>query len=282
MPAEPPPERSDEKAPTGNAAPAPARAPRPSAAQSAEAERRLNSPTPLTLRLLGVVFAATMLPWVAAKAACNLRDSPVRQPHDLPTETLAKNAKSAALELSQRAASGRYREAAELAKGDVAAELLAADERCKTEPAPCKKRLEQSEHVFTRAVVASRGPFEASVRTESRIGDEPPERFAMHLNQEDGRWYVTKRAALEGPVDAPVAPDEMVSPIAVRPAPDMSIAPGAGPLLPTPPHGLSPHDLPPPGLAPHGLAPHVASPHGSAPSNGAPSGTGNPSPAPTP
>jgi hypothetical protein len=214
-----------------------------------EAERRLNSPTPLTLRLLGVVFVATFLPWVAAKAACNLRDSPVRQPHDLPTETLAKNAKSAALELSQRAASGRYREAAELAKGDVAQELLAADERCKAEPAPCERRRAQSAHVFTRAVVASRGPFEASVRTESRVGSDPPERFAMHVNQEDGRWYVTRRAPLDGPVDAPVTPEEQVSPIAIREAPNMSVAPGTGP--------------------------HVAPPHGSAPSSGTPTGTGN-------
>jgi hypothetical protein len=216
----------------------------------AEAERRLNSPTPLTLRLLGVVFVATFLPWVAAKAACNLRDSPVRQPHDLPTETLAKNAKSAALELSQRAASGRFREAAELAKGEVARELLAADERCKAEPAPCEQRRAHGDKVFTRAVVASRGPFEASVRTESQVGSDPPERFAMHLNQEEGRWYVTRRAPLEGPVDAPVTPEEQVSPIAVREVPNMSVAPGAGP--------------------------HAAPPHGSAPSNGAPSGTGNP------
>ena len=266
MPAEPPPERSDEKAPTASAAPTP-RAPRLSARELAEAERRLNSPTPLTLRLLGVVFAATLLPWVAAKAACNLRDSPVRQPIDLPTETLAKNAKSAALELAQRAASGRYREAAELAKGDVATALLASDERCKAEPAPCEKRRAQAARVFTRAVVASRGPFEANVRTESRVGDDPPERFAMHLNQEDGRWYVTRRVPLEGPVDAPVAPDEMVSPIAVREAPNMSIAPGSGPLLP---------------VSPHGASPHGASPHGSAPSNGAPSGTGDPATPPAP
>lgn len=222
----------------------------------AEAERRLNSPTPLTLRLLGVVFVATFLPWVAAKAACNLRDSPVRQPHDLPTEALAKNAKSAALELSQRASTGRYREAAELAKGDVARDLLAADERCTAEPAPCQHRRAQSERVYTRAVVASRGPFEANVRTESRVGNDPPERFAMHLNQEAGRWYVTRRTPLDGPIDAPVTPEEQVSPIAVREVPNMSLAPGAGP--------------------------HAAPPHGSAPSNGAPSGTGNPPPSPFP
>lgn len=252
MPAEPPPERSDDKASAASApaaAPAqpPPRTPRLTPRELAEAERRLNSPTPLTLRLLGVVFVATFLPWVAAKAACNLRDAPVRQPHDLPTEALAKNAKSAALELSQRAATGRYREAAELAKGDVERELLAADERCSAEPAPCQHRRAQSERAFTRAVVASRGPFEANVRTESRVGNDPPERFAMHLKQEDGRWYVARRVPLDGPIDAPVTPEEQVSPIAVREVPNMSVAPGA---------------------SPHGASPHGASPHGSAPSSG--------------
>jgi hypothetical protein len=259
MPAEPPPEPSPE-----NPVPlAPARARARFDAQAVdEAERRLNAPTPLTLRLLGVIFVATFLPWVGAKTGCNLRDSPVRQPHEPPTETLAKNAKSAALELSQRAASGRYREAAELARGDVAKELLEADARCSSDPAPCDRRRSLSGQTFTRAVVASRGPLEASVRTESRVGGDPPERFAMHLTQDAGRWYVVRRAPLEGSIDGPVMPDEVVSPIAIREVPggNMSVAPHAHP------HGVAPH------AHPHG----AAAPHGSAPSNGVPSGTGDP------
>ena len=248
MPAEPPPKPSAD--PPTPAAPA---AVRPSAREIAEAERRIDSPNRLTLRLLGVVFLATVLPWIGAKTACNLRDSPIRQPHDLPTEVLAKNAKSAALELSQRAASGRYLEAAELARGDVPQELLEADRRCQAEPAPCQRRRERAERVFTRAVVASRGPYEANVRTESRVADDPPERFAMYLQQEDGRWFVTKRAPLEGDIDAPVRPEEVVSPVAIRQVPghgNMSLPPGD--------HA------------------HGAAPHGSAPSNGAPSGTNAP------
>jgi len=240
MPAEPPPESRP-----GRAAPGPRR-PLPDPQEVAAAEQRLNSPTPLTLRLLGVVCVATLLPWVAAKAACNQRDSPIRQPHDLPTDVLAKNAKSAALELAQRAASGRYREAAELARGDVAKELGDADARCATEPAPCEQRRSQSEHVFTRAVIASRGPLEATVRTESRVGQAPPERFAMRLQQDEGRWYVVRRTPLDGPIDAPVAPDEMVSPIAIREVP-------AGQA---------------PGNLSVTLSPHSGAPHGSAPSSG--------------
>jgi hypothetical protein len=271
MPAEPPPEPS----PPGPGQPDPRTSAHDAAARALdaralkEAERRLNSPTPLTMRLLGVIFVATMVPWIAAKAACNLRESPVRQPHDPPTATLAKNAKSAALELAHRAATGRYREAAELARGDVAKELLDADARCTSEPAPCEQRRARAERTFTRAVVASRGPAEASVRTESLAGDDPPERFAMHLAHDEGRWYVVRRSPLQGPIDAPVSPDEVVSPVAVREvhgAPNMSVAP--------------PHDHPHGALGPHGAIPHGAAPHGSAPSSGAPSGTGDPPPAP--
>jgi hypothetical protein len=262
VPAEPPPEPSPQAAvePAQGAA----RARRERERALSDAERRVNSPTPLTLQLLGVVCVATVVPWFLAKAACNLRDSPIRQPHDLPTETLAKNAKSAALEMAQRAASGRYREAAELARGDLAKELLDADARCQTEPAACERRRSLADRVFTRAVVASRGPFEASARTESRVGDDPPERYALRLTQEEGRWYVVRRTPLEGEIDAPVLPDEVVAPIAIRPSAhghgNMSVAPGGGVTLPVP--GQSP---PPAG--------HNGAPHGSAPSSGAPSGT---------
>jgi hypothetical protein len=215
MPAEPPPEPSVQ-----SPLPVPAREPRAAAEARAlaEAERRINSPSPLTLRLLGVVCLATLLPWLAAKVACNDRESPVRQPHDLATDVLAKTPKGAALELSQRAASGRFREAAELGRGDVARELLDADARCQSEPAPCEKLRAQAERVFTRAVVASRGPFEATARTESRVADGAPERFAMRLAQTDGRWYVVSRTPLAGEIDAPVLPEEQVSPVAVRPS----------------------------------------------------------------
>jgi hypothetical protein len=255
MPAEPPPEPSELPV-----APARARARRIDTGEVAEAERRLNSPTPLTLQLLGVVFLATLLPWLAAKVACNGRESPVRQPHDLATDVIAKNPKSTALELSQRAASGRFREAAELASGEVAQELLDADARCQAEPAPCEQRRALSERVFTRAVVASRGPMEATVRTESRVADATPERHALRLTQTDGRWSVVRRTPLAGEVDAPVSPDEQVSPIAVR------SVPGQHPhgAIPTP--GLSA----PPGSVtlPH-AAPHDGVPQGSAPSTGA-------------
>src|SRR4051812_25696369 len=99
MPAEPSPEP---RASAGEPSPAPpVTHPREGLP---ETELELNSPTPLTLRLLGVIFLATFLPWVAAKIACNEREGPIRLPPTLSTETLSKQPKDAAIELAQRAA----------------------------------------------------------------------------------------------------------------------------------------------------------------------------------
>jgi hypothetical protein len=164
--------------------------PAPPAHAAPPSEEELNSPTPLTLRLLGVVFAATFIPWVAAKSACNLRDAPVRAPADLSTEVLAKQPKSAALELQQRAATAHYREAAELARGPAKEALLAADARCQAEPAPCDALRARQAHVFTRAVLVGRSGSGAEVRAESSNGDAS-ERVTLQLESDAGRWFVT-------------------------------------------------------------------------------------------
>lgn len=238
MPAEPPPEPRNELvapgAPAGSAAPVPA-----TGVDVIETERQLNSPTPLTLRLLGVIFIATFLPWAGAKIACNQRESPVRQPLDLPTDVLAKTPKGAALELQQRAATSRYAEAAELAKAEAAQDLLAADARCKSDPQPCEQRRAQSGKIFSRVVVLSRGPAAATVRAESELDGKPVDRVAMRLVQEEGRWYVTARTPYAGEMDAPVAPEDVVSPISIREV--------SGPERLFSPHGTGPHGSPPQG-----------------------------------
>jgi hypothetical protein len=176
----------------------------PAGASPPLSEERVNSPTPLTLRLLGVIFLATFIPWAAAKAACNLREAPVRPPVALPTEVFAKHPKSAALELQQRASTGHYREAAELAKGPAKDALLAADARCATEPAPCEALRAGQADVVTRAVLVSRTPMAAEVRAESWSGGTP-ERFTLRLEAESGRWYVTAREPFSGALTEPTA-----------------------------------------------------------------------------
>lgn len=220
MPAEPPPEPPTEG--TENTTPSPDPPMALGGATLPRTEEELNSPTPLTLRLLGVVFIATFLPWVGAKLACNLRDAPPRPPLELAAAVLAKTPKGAALELQQRAASHRFREAAELAKGDLAGELLAADARCQAEPKPCEERRAKREQIFTRAVLATRGPSAAHVRAQTLLGDQVVEKVAMRLTQEDGRWYVVSRTPLEGEITDPVQPHEAVPAFEIRRSSDQS------------------------------------------------------------
>lgn len=218
MPAEPSPESAAKDADS------PALATEaPPAVQSAvpRTEQELNSPNPLTLRLLGVIFLGTFLPWVAAKVACNVREAPVRQPPELPVDVLARQPKDAALELQQRAASGHYREAAELARGDAAKELLEADARCQTEPQPCAALRARASHVATRAVLVGRGPLLAEARAESEV-DGKTERYTMRLEADGPRWYVTSRAPYPGDLLTPVPV------ISLTPALPPSIAAPAG------------------------------------------------------
>jgi hypothetical protein len=166
-------------------------------------ERELNSPNPLTLGMLGVIFLATFLPWVAAKVACNVREAPPRDPPELSADVLSKQPKDAALELQQRAATGHYREAAELAKGDAAKELLEADARCQSDPKPCEALRARAGQIATRAVLVGRGPLLAEARAESTVGDKT-ERYVMKLEADGGRWYVTSRQPYPGDLLTPV------------------------------------------------------------------------------
>lgn len=186
-------------------------------------ERELNAPSPLALSFLGVVFLATFLSWVAAKIACNGREAPVRQPPELGLEILARQPKDAALELQQRVATGRYREAAELARGDVARELLEADARCQSEPQPCEALRAKAATVSTRAVLVGRGPLLAEARVESER-DGQTERYVLKLQADGNRWYVTSRAPYTGDLLAPL-PVIQVAPV----PPGIAAPPGAVP-----------------------------------------------------
>jgi hypothetical protein len=239
MPAEPPPNPPPSGAPPPDAFPPVS--PENIGTGQLETEQALNSPSPLTLRLLGVIFAATFIPWVGAKVACNRREGPTRPPLELPVAELSKQPKDAAIELQQRAATNHFREAAELAKGDVAVELLAADARCQAEPLPCEQARARSQTIFTRAVVVRRGPLVAEVRAESDFGAGRVERFTMRLEPDAGRWYVVSRAPFAGALDEPSAGAPGAAPsspaagemsVVVTPVPERTSSP-TPPLPPT-------------------------------------------------
>jgi len=222
MPAEPSPESGSPEPVSADETPSAEQAFAPDAAgilaeraQRAAAvprtELELNSPTPLTLRLLGVIFLATFLPWVAAKVACNVREAPPRQPPELSAEVLSRQPKEAAIELQQRAATGRYREAAEFARGDAARDLLAAEAQCQTDPKPCAVLRAPERRVATRAVLVARDAAHAEVRVESDAGGQR-ERYLLRLEPDTGRWYAVSRVPFAGELNEPVPVSQQVTP----------------------------------------------------------------------
>ena len=214
MPAEPSPESAPLDARSTALAAGVSDAARPAVPRT---EQELNSPNPLTLRLLGVIFLGTFLPWVAAKVACNVREAPVREPPELPVAVLSRQPKDAAIELQQLVAGGQYREASELAKGDLKAELRAQDERFQKEPQPCAALRARASHVATRAVLVGRGPLQAEARAESEV-DGKTERYVLRLETDGTRWYVTSRTPYPGDLLTPVPV------ISLTPSPPASIA----------------------------------------------------------
>jgi hypothetical protein len=170
-------------------------------------EAQLNSPAILTLRLLGIVSLFSLGPFLLAKLACNVSQPEPRAPFTLTTDVFARNPKAAGLELQQRVASGQFRQAAELATGDLRAELAAAELQCQTPAGPCVERRAQANQVYTRAVLLSSAGTRASVRAESRIGDQV-EVVTMEVRKEGARWYVASRAPAAGTLDSPATSAE--------------------------------------------------------------------------
>jgi hypothetical protein len=185
VPAEPPSKPASDAPPPAK----PAALARP---LSPEREREAEKQSVLGVRLVGAIFAVTMLSWAGAKLSCNRTTSPTLQPLPVSLESLTKRPKDTALELSQRAAGGRFSEALELAKGDAAAELESERQRCQAEPAPCQERQKQGDAIQTTAVLLTRDPKSARVRTESFVG-QSRERYVMELEFDGKSWAVVRR-----------------------------------------------------------------------------------------
>ena len=162
-----------------------------------QTEAEVNSPSPLVLRLLGVVFVASFFPWVGARVACNRRDAPLRQPSPLALEAVFRSPKSAGLEFSQRATSRGPAAAAEVARGALAAELKAEEAACTATGCPTPGE------VHTRAVLLSRTGRRAKVRTESHFSGGV-RRWQLTVERDTGGWSVVERMRLPD-VPAPTA-----------------------------------------------------------------------------
>jgi hypothetical protein len=144
------------------------------------------------VRLVGAIFAVTVIAWGGAKLSCNRSDSPLLQPLPVSLDSLTKRPKDTALELQQRAAGYHFAEALELAKGDAALELESERQKCQAELARCQQRQRQADSIQTTAVLLTRDPRSARVRAESLIG-QSRERVVMDLEYDGKSWAVVRR-----------------------------------------------------------------------------------------
>jgi hypothetical protein len=180
-------------------------------------EAEIDSPKPLTLWMLGVMSAATLIMWGTARFACNQQGAIAKEPATLPTEKLASTPKDAAIELQQRWATYDFARAQDLAKGAAGQQLAKDRQSCERDSASCqRKKQELADRVATSAALLRREPTSAVVRVTSVGTDTGKQVWLMDLEQDGAIWKATTRRADEpvapGPEPAPEAPPQGMAP----------------------------------------------------------------------
>lgn len=157
-------------------------------------EEQLDSPSRNTLIPLFVVFAVTALSWGSARFACNMHPPESRSPPKLTTDKLAGTPKDAAIEAVQRWDSHDYDGALELAAGDAAVELQAAQANCRAHANDCARDREASAGLLTEAAVMRSDGNTADADVTTRFKGAT-KKYRVHLVRETLIWKVTTRAA---------------------------------------------------------------------------------------
>lgn len=166
-------------------------------------EEQLASPDRVTMRLLSVICAVALLCWVGAKAGCNRRDVPVRQPAALTVEQARKTAKAAALEFAQAIASRRWEYARAFASSGVQVEVNAMQAACEKSEPSCPEK----SGVFTRAVVLNGQGRIVLITTQSH-GVDAVLNLEVETQRDADGWLVTKQQPPSSPPpEATAAPE---------------------------------------------------------------------------
>lgn len=190
-------------------------------------EKEINSPSLLTLGMLGSVSFATILLWGAAKFACNAHPPENRKPRAVTAAELARDPKSAAFELQQRWSTYDFEGAAKFATGAVAEELKREQQRvCADKSACAKKQAELGETPLTLAALVAREPQRAKVKVTSLGGLGGKRDYLMEVAAEGGAWRVVSRGEW---VPQPIPTSE----VADAGAPLANDADGGAPAAPT-------------------------------------------------
>lgn len=157
-------------------------------------EAEINSPDQKTLILLFVVFALTVCSWGAARFACNMHPPESRAAPKLSTEKLITSAKDGAIEFVQRWRSGDYAGAAEVATGDVKAEMEKAAAECQKTANECARKREAEAGRLTTAVVIRQDGFAAEAKVTTELKGKT-DHYALVLQRDGMVWKAASKTA---------------------------------------------------------------------------------------
>jgi hypothetical protein len=200
-------------------------------------EEEIDSPSKMTVGMLGVLGLMTVIMWALARGGCNYHPpKETRVPRVVTTEELARDPKNAAIELQQRWLTRDFAAAAELATGEVAQQLQQDKAACNAACLAEKKSL--SDKVLTSAVILDANMMGATARVTSVGLPGGPKVFLLRMERAESIWKATLRKVDDGnPLPAlPASPHELptiqfTSPAGSAAVPAGSAAPGGLPHM---------------------------------------------------
>ncbi|HKO53381.1 MAG TPA: hypothetical protein VJV79_36985 [Polyangiaceae bacterium] len=203
-------------------------------------EEEIDSPSKMTVGMLGVLGLMTVSMWALARGGCNYHPpKETRVPREVTTEDLARDPKNAAIELQQRWLTRDFAGAAALASGEVVQQLERDKAACNAACLAEKKSL--SEKLLTSAVILDANMMGATARVTSVGLPGAPKVFLMRMERADSIWKATLRKPDDGtplpplPASPHDAPTIQFSPAASAPAASGSAAPLGMPHMIRPP-----------------------------------------------
>ncbi|MEI9941192.1 MAG: hypothetical protein WDO69_28575 [Pseudomonadota bacterium] len=193
-------------------------------------EEEIDSPSKMTVGMLGVLGVLTVIMWALARGGCNYHPpKETRVPRVVTTEDLARDPKNAAIELQQRWLTRDFAGAAELATGDVAQQLQQEKAACNAACLAEEKSL--ADKVLTSAVILDANMMAATARVTSVGLPGGSKAFLLRMERNESIWKATLRKPDDGtPLPAlPASPHDLpmmqFSPASSAPAASGSAAP---------------------------------------------------------
>jgi hypothetical protein len=199
-----------------------------------QTEAEIDAPDRLTLVVLGFMGVVTLVLWGFARGACNYHPPrETRRPRPVKLEELAREPKSAAMEMQQRFLMYDYAGAAELATGEALAAVEKAKAECAAKAQACAmERKNREKHVQSSPALLERGPTTAVVRITSEVLGKK-EVNLLKLERTEKMWKVSSR----GPDDPSFKPEPQEPPAMMMghpPIPGSAGPAGSGAAIPMP------------------------------------------------